>query len=212
MAVDLLSALIAESRSLNEELRGRPQHLRIFVSSKMRDGVYAEERRRDHRQDRLVHVVDLGAQRERGAVLLAPRSISAWDMRRLLTASFCRRRLNTGPRTPVENWPTGRRVVSSGWVLTLARSLSTESGDEGWSAWSSGLRSVGCVLSRGWRSGRSGGGRVCIGRRSAGRCVRRRRRAMRARRGGRSATRSGTRFARCCALIRRSRASGSGSF
>ena len=56
--------------------------------------------------------------------------------------------------------------MSSGWVLSLARSSLIESGDEGWSAWSSGLRFAGCGLSRGWRLGRSVGGRGCIGRRS----------------------------------------------
>jgi hypothetical protein len=44
MADDLLAQLIAEPRSLTEELRGRPAHLRIFVSSKMRGGTYVEER------------------------------------------------------------------------------------------------------------------------------------------------------------------------
>ena len=59
----------------------------------------------------------------------------------------CRRRLNTGPPTPVEKWTTR---VSSGGVLSLARSSSIGSGDEGWSVWSSGRRFGGCGSLRGW--------------------------------------------------------------
>jgi hypothetical protein len=101
--------------------------------------------------------------------------------------------------------------VPSGWVPSLAWSLSIESGDEGCSAWSSGPRSVGCISWRGWGSGRFGGGRGCTGRRSAARWCRRRRPAMRECRGGRSSIRSGRRSTRCCAGILRSRASGSAS-
>lgn len=42
----LLAELVAEPRSLSEELYGRPPHLTIFISSKMSGGVYVIERRR----------------------------------------------------------------------------------------------------------------------------------------------------------------------
>jgi len=45
MTHDLLSELLAEPVSLTEVLHGRPPYLRIFVSSKMRNGVYVAERR-----------------------------------------------------------------------------------------------------------------------------------------------------------------------
>jgi hypothetical protein len=41
---DLLSRLAGEPRSLTEELSGRPQHLKLFVSSKMSGGTYTVER------------------------------------------------------------------------------------------------------------------------------------------------------------------------
>ena len=43
---DLIPDLLAEPRSLTEELYGRPQHLTVFISSKMRGGVYVVERAR----------------------------------------------------------------------------------------------------------------------------------------------------------------------
>src|SRR5512144_423017 len=86
--------------------------------------------------------------------------------------------------------------MASGRVLTLARSLSTEPGEEGWSACSSGPRCGGCGSSRGLRSGRSAGARVCTGRRFGGRCARRRRLSMSARHGGRSSIGSRTRLLR----------------
>ncbi len=43
---DLLSKLVAEPRSLTEELFGRPEHLTLFISSKMRSGTYVVERQR----------------------------------------------------------------------------------------------------------------------------------------------------------------------
>jgi hypothetical protein len=49
---DLFAQLVAEPRSLTEELFGRSEHLTIFVSSKMRGGVYVAERRG------CAHVVD----------------------------------------------------------------------------------------------------------------------------------------------------------
>ena len=41
---DLFTELIAEPRSLTDELFARPGHLKIFVSSKMAGGVYIVER------------------------------------------------------------------------------------------------------------------------------------------------------------------------
>ena len=43
---DPLAALGAEPRSLTEELFARPEHLKIFVSSKMSGGVFVRERKR----------------------------------------------------------------------------------------------------------------------------------------------------------------------
>jgi len=43
---DLLAELVAEPRTLGEELHGRPPRLSIFISSKMAGGVYVTERRR----------------------------------------------------------------------------------------------------------------------------------------------------------------------
>ena len=43
---DLLSELVTEPRSLTEELFGRPEHVTVFISSKMRSGTYVVERAR----------------------------------------------------------------------------------------------------------------------------------------------------------------------
>jgi hypothetical protein len=74
------------------------------------------------------------------------------------------------------------------WGPDAGSVVSTEARRSGWSAWSSGRRFVGCISSTDWGSGRSAGGRGCIGRRSVGRYGLRRRPRIRGRRGGQFST------------------------
>ena len=84
----LFSQLAYEPRSLTEELFARPEHLTLFVSSKMAGGVYVVER------ERCAYAVEgtgiaracTGARRKRWALLQRehlsrPRGSSRWPHR-----------------------------------------------------------------------------------------------------------------------------------